>query len=537
MFRKLIKAIFLIVLISITWVVKTYHVGVMAPPRIEKNDYQGESGIWISKKEMGINQVVLKGSAYRRGLEFGKLTRDLLFLQEKELLTFFEEFIPQRFLQQMFILGLIRWFWGVEKFFDVEMLKEMLGVSKSTSSQFDYLADKFTRQVAYHGLHEVGQMFVDSNHQNMGCTVLGIPYKESWIIGRNFDFEAGRIFDSEKIMKWTFPKHGHAYLSIIWAGMVGAVTGINQYGVFISINAAGSEDFRRFGTPSTLVVTKALQYAKNAEQARDIIVNSQMFITDIFIVLDRKNSTLYRIEKSPERASVEKIQKHFVTTNHLFSEIWKKDKINEMRKKELTTLQRYSRGNRLISKILEEKESDLKNIEERALDFLRDKKLNDNQNLPLGNRGSIDALIATHAVIYNAFSNVIYVSQGPSLVGEFVGFDLDLSFKKGRPVRASKLKKDPDISRDTYLKVKNSYRLIKKAQSAIDNQDCSLADTLINSARPLYANNSNFFLTQGDYYFKCLKDRKKAINSWRKAQELYPAYQKERRYLKERLKQ
>ena len=63
------------------------------------------------------------------------------------------------------------------------------------------------------------------------------------IIGRNFDFEGGRIFDDEKILKWVFPSNGIPFVSVIWAGMVGAVTGVNASGVYISINAAGTVCF------------------------------------------------------------------------------------------------------------------------------------------------------------------------------------------------------------------------------------------------------------------------------------------------------
>jgi len=91
------------------------------------------------------------------------------------------------------------------------MLEEMYGVSKSTSTDFDFLLDRFTRQIAYHGLHEVGQLAVDQGSDSMGCTVVALPHKRNWIIGRNFDFEGGRIFDSEKIMKWVFPERGYSF--------------------------------------------------------------------------------------------------------------------------------------------------------------------------------------------------------------------------------------------------------------------------------------------------------------------------------------
>ncbi len=75
----------------------------------------------------------------------------------------------------------------------------MYGISRSAPRKYDYLADPYTRQVAYHGLHEVGQMMVDQGfEEGMACTVIAVKRGRQWILGRNFDFEGGRIFDKEK---------------------------------------------------------------------------------------------------------------------------------------------------------------------------------------------------------------------------------------------------------------------------------------------------------------------------------------------------
>jgi len=46
--------------------------------------------------------------------------------------------------------------------------------------------------------------------------------------------------------------------------------------------------------------------------------------------------------------------------------------------------------------------------------------------LPLGHRSSLDAVIATHAVVMDATERAIWVSEGPHLMGRFVRFDLKL---------------------------------------------------------------------------------------------------------------
>ena len=444
--------------LAITWIISVYHLGVFPKPDIT-NESVIQKAEWYSKEKYKVNQLLLFGSPYNRGKEQGRLTSGLMYRQEEQLNKMFKSFFPTKFYQQLFVVASSRWFWGIEKYFDDWMLKEMLGVSEYSSNKFNDLAEPFTRQVAYHGLHEVGQAFAGVENIDFGCTVFGINYKDNWVIGRNFDFEAGRIFDEEKIMKWVFPDKGYSYLSIVWAGMTGVVTGVNQNGIYVSINAAGSSDFVRYGTPSTLVLTKVLQFAKDYSQAIEIIKNSQIFITDIFILVDAKNKKAFRIEKSPKHTEIKEYEENFAVTNHLVSERWSSDKVNLFRMKRLTTLNRLKRAENLLISIRGRNFTGDRDVEFMLLTFLRDKRSVDgSKELALGDRNSIDALIATHSVIYNADRNTIYVSKGPSLVGEFIGFDLTRSFKQRQPVLKGSLPADTEVDTATYYRTKDVIR-------------------------------------------------------------------------------
>ncbi|MCX6112371.1 MAG: C45 family autoproteolytic acyltransferase/hydrolase [Proteobacteria bacterium] len=450
--KKSILLTILLFQLVITWIVSVYHLGVFPKPNIA-NESVTQKAEWYPKDKYKINQLLLFGSPYNRGKEHGRVTSDLIYKQEEELNKMFKSFFPTELYQQLFVIASSRWFWGIGKYFDDWMLKEMLGVSEYSSNKFNDLADPFTRQVAYHGLHDVGQVFAGVENVDFGCTVFGINNKNNWVIGRNFDFEAGRIFDEEKVMKWVFPDEGYSYLSVIWAGMVGVVTGVNQNAIYVSMNAAGSSDFVRYGTPSTLVLTKVLQFAKDSSQAIDIIKKSQTFITDIFILVDTRNKKAFRIEKSPKYTEVKEYKENFAITNHLSSERWTSDKVNLLRMEKLTTLNRLKRAETLLGTIKGKNFNSDRDLELTVLRFLRDK------GAMIGDRNSIDALIATHAVIYNADQNIIYVSRGPSLVGEFIGFDLTRSFKQRHPVLKDSLPADPEVDVKTYYKIKSALRV------------------------------------------------------------------------------
>lgn len=535
--RNRLKRAMLVALLGVTWVIDVYHIGVYPRPPLarlaEELAAPGPPAWWRDRSRAGIHQLVLEGSPFHRGIEGGHATRDLIYRQEKELNTELARIIPSAVLLRALTLIGMRWFWGIDRYLEPWMSDEIYGVSRSTTHEFDYLADRFTRQIAYHGLHEVGQLMVDQGGEDMGCTVVALPFQGSWVLGRNFDFEGGRIFDTEKVVKWIFPDRGHALVSVIWAGMVGAVTGVNDQGIYLSLNAAGSTDFRRQGTPSTLVLLKALQEAGSAREAIRILRDSSMFITDIFVLLDSRTGELYRIEKSPRHTEVIPLAGPSVVTNHLISPRWRDDPINRYRRDELTSVTRSRRAEELLKALPPAR--DAREAERQVLGILRDKGEWNGRPLPIGDRRAIDALIATHSVVFNASSRILYVSRGPGLAGEFLGYDLRRSFAAHRPVRAGVLPRDPLVSDELFEKVKLSDRDVSAARRALRRGRCVETRALLDEARGLYTGEAAYYTAEGDYRWRCRADREGARAEWREAQAHVPAYPRELRGLEARL--
>ena len=515
-----------------TFTLALFHSGVVRPPLVSAD--APAQAKWIDAQKAGIHQLVLSGSAYGRGLKAGQLTKHLLLEQEDVLNGQMENWLPSRWMRQAGVLALIAWYQGLDDYLEPEHLQEMYGVSKSAPKKYEYLADNYTRQIAYHGLHEVGQMMVDQGFEGMGCTVAAIRRGKNWILGRNFDFEGGRIFDSQKIMKWVFPDSGHAFVSVIWAGMVGAVTGVNEKGVYISINAAGSSDFRRVGTPSTLVILNVLQRADSTAQAIQILEKAKMFITDIFVVSDAAGH-LVVVEKSPLKTAVRKIQGNAVVTNHLLSPEFSNDPTNKKREADLTTLHRFERGQQLTAAV--QPGLDYDGTVLKVLEILRDKGVSDkSQPLTLGNRRAIDALIATHAVILDGERDLLYVSQGPALAGKFIGFDLRESFRQRQPVFKGELPRDPLVSDETFQQIKDNTRSISEARGLIRRKQCVHALSLLKKLEGAGLDQSGYHHALGDAH-ACLNSKIEARAEWAKALQLTPAYAKEERAIRRSLEQ
>jgi hypothetical protein len=87
--------------------------------------------------------------------------------------------------------------------------------------------------------------------------------------------------------------------------------------------------------------------------------------------------------------------------------------------------------------------------------LLRDRRGAGGTPLALGDRKAIDALIATHGVVFDTTARQLWVSEAPHLLGRFVVFDLTRlladDFDPERdPVEIQTLPEDPLLTSGAY---------------------------------------------------------------------------------------
>jgi predicted choloylglycine hydrolase len=537
--RRTLTSLALLLLLAATWVVCVHHMAVYPAPPAERTSERPEvvaQSRFLPRAEAGLNNLVVFGSPYERGLATGRLTRGLIAEEEADLVAELNRFFPNPFLRRALMVAAMRWFWGIERYFPEWSTDEMYGVAQSAPHEEDTLADPFTRQIAYHGVHEIGQMFVDFDRQDFGCTAIGVPWRSGWLVGRNFDFEAVRLLDTEKLAKWEFPDAGggHAYLSVTWAGMVGAVTGVNEKGVYVSINAAGTADFRRHGTPTTLVALKALQEADTAHDAVRIIEAATTFISDIFVVADRTPGELYVVEKTPKRVAARRIDATLAVTNHMTAPEFRDDPINEYRMREQTTVMRLERAEELVRRWRADAHQTPRDAAAAMTDMLRDKRGVGGKVLHLGHRNALDALIATHSVVYSAPDRMFWISQGPALAGPYIGYDLEASFRERRPVGVESLPPDDVADATTFAELRAGLARLREAKGALAGGRCPEAREALGAASATPARDHyEVLMSWGDYYKSCGGDLALARTYWTRALDATPAYSKHRHYLRE----
>ena len=480
---------------------------------------------FFHKNQWGLNQVFLEGNDYERGQQFGFWTKELLFEQEKALVNKLDQVIPYKILQYALVFFSMGWFYGLDDYFKAEWIHEMYGVSHYGSQKNLFFATPFTRQMAYHGIHDLGQMMIDKGLVLGACTQAAIPRDgKGWLVGRNFDFEAGRIFDEEKILKWVYPENGNPFVSVIFSGMVGVITGINSHGVYIAMNAAGSEDKVRLGTPTTLVTLEALQYSTSAAEAVEILKKANSLITDIFVVTDKKDR-LYIVEKSPIKTTVLEKTKASVVTNHLQHPDWQNDKVNLGRMKNNTTMDRFLRAKELLPQVKTSQD---------MVGLLRD-KIKPEGMTALGHRASIDALIASHAVVYDSQKMQLFVSKGPSLSREFVGIDLTQSFSNKKPTLIEEIEPDPAFQGIDFFSIKAQIEQLHEVRELASDGNCEIARDNLNKVDATHFSSHYLFAWAEAETLECSGHLEKALMFYKKAFQLRPAYLWEKQKLEKKI--
>jgi tetratricopeptide (TPR) repeat protein len=201
--------------------------------------------------------------------------------------------------------------------------------------------------------------------------------------------------------------------------MSGVVTGINAERIFVSLNAARTDDKGHAGMPVEILMREILGQAKSIDDVFRMVRDTEVRVPDFYLVADGKTGESAVIERSPHRTELRRSKGDLVLlTNHALTPAFASDAENDRLKRYLTSGARYRRLDELTRKW--RGTIDVR----RALEILRDKHGPGGEAIGLGNRNALDAIIATHSVVVDATNMLMWVSAGPHLLGRYIGFDL-----------------------------------------------------------------------------------------------------------------
>lgn len=381
---------------------------------------------WIKKSETGLWEMYVEGDGFQRGVREGKLNRELAEKQEVAFVDQIKKMIPSQAM-----LNYLKFFIGffnrdIDKYITEEYKEEIYGESLFASDKFDFIAPKYYRMLNYHAAHDIGHALQDKN-MTVGCTAFsawaGRTDDHTLIIGRNFDFYVGDAFAEDKLINFVKPAEGYRFMMVSWAGMIGAVSGMNEKGLTVTINASKSEIPTSAATPISLVAREILQYAKNINEALAIAKKRKTFVSESLLIGSAEDNRTATIEKTPSRTALFESPEpdYIICANHYQGKAFQNDPVNISNIEKSSSSYRLRRMTQLIGQHREITVAD-------AASILRNRKGLNDEDIGLGNEKSLNQLIAHHSVIFKPAKLQVWISTNPFQLGQYVCYDLNKIF-------------------------------------------------------------------------------------------------------------
>lgn len=450
---------------------------------------------WFRRSESGLYELYVEGDPYERGVVNGMLTKDLVRYQEEVFTGQIHKLVPGTF-----YLGLIKNFVGwfnrdlADHVIDEYQL-EIFGVSQSASHDFDDIASPYQRILNYHAAHDIGHAL--QNMSLVGCTSFATWGNHSedstLIVGRNFDFYVGDEFASDKIIAFYRPAQGYGFMMVTFGGMTGVVSGMNDQGLTVTINAAKSEIPSASATPVSLVAREILQYATTIPEAYAIAKKRKMFVSESFLIGSAKEHKASLIEKTQDGIDLyESNTGQIISTNHFQGEVLGNTQLNKDHMRTSASPYRYQRVSELLAR-------DSVNSVKKTAAILRNQYGLDDRNIGMGNEKLINQLVAHHAIIFQPEKGLVWISTAPWQLGKFVCYDIKkiLSY---HPVKNEEIyEADRTIPADSFVYTPAYNRYVKFSEYRFPfnpKQDLS-PDSIVSWNPESY----HAYMLAGDYYF------------------------------------
>lgn len=452
---------------------------------------------WFRKSKSGLYELYVEGEPFERGVVNGKLTKDLIAKQEDYFNQQISRMVPSKFYLH-FLKYVVGWFnRDLDHNVTPEYKQEIYGVSESASDKYLYIGSNYQRILNYHAAHDIGHAL--QNLALVGCTSFGTWDGDSedstMIIGRNFDFYVGDQFAENKIVCFERPSQGYKFMSVTWAGFIGVVSGMNEKGLTVTINAAKSSVPTGSATPVSLVAREILQYAQNIDEAVAIARKRTMFVSESFLIGSAQDDKAVIIEKTPDSLEVYDPHRHFIVcANHFQSKGLGNSPANLQQMQQSASVYRYAR-------LLELLQAGGRNTVEKTVRILRDRRGLHDSDIGLGNEKAINQLIAHHSIVFEPQKLRVWVSTSPWQLGEYVAYDLHTVFGlRGMAADREVCDSSLAIAADSFLLSPqfHDFQAFRTWKQRMDQGEAIDPDCLVADNPEFYRS----YVLAGDYRFK-----------------------------------
>lgn len=493
----------------------------------------GNNSIILNK--YGLWEAHINGNPAKRGAAYGALSEDLLKYQEKVFVDQIHDIIHSENWVKILhkFIGIFNR--NMATYVPLEYREEIFALSSFCSNEYDVYGTPYIRQLNYHAAHDIGHMLQE--YMLVGCSSFAtwdsMSVDGRLLIARNFDFYVGENFAKNKIILFVSPDKGYRFVSVTWPGMMGILSGMNEKGLTVTINAAKGAIPTSSTIPISLLTRQILQYASNIDEAYEIASKYQTFVSESILIGSALDHRAAIIEKSPVKIALYRpVGEELVCTNHYQSELFSKDKYNLENIANSDSPYRHKRLIKLINRLAPIDKYD-------AVSILRDSHGLNDEDIGLTNEKSLNQFIAHHSVVFSPEELKMWVSTSPWQLGEYICYDLNEIFTQDTTFYTSMIVDEFIIPADSNALVLDYPRVVKfRQQSNIIRKAISRSEKLPDGyIKDFIDNNPNFFQTYdiaGDYMLK-IGRKKQALEFWSKALEKEISRTNERERIKNKI--
>lgn len=492
---------------------------------VDLNDYElivATDSVRVSQygsvclNEYGLWEARLQGNAVDRGAAYGVMSSDLLKYQEDVFVGQIFEIVKSDswvdFLHKLIII----FNRNMAEHIPLEYREEIYAMTLSSSDKYNSYGSKYVRHLNYHAAHDIGHAM--QQYMLVGCSSFATWGSESengqLLIGRNFDFYVGDKFADNKVILFVEPTQGYKFASITWPGMIGVLSGMNEKGLTVTINAAKGDIPTSSAMPISLLARNILQNASTISEAYEIAKNCETFVSESLLIGSAADGYAAIIEKTPKKIALYRSDNNrVVCTNHYQSDAFSTDENNVENIENSDSPYRHQRINELIDNMAPLDPNE-------AVSILRNRYGLGNKDIGITNEKSINQFIAHHSVVFQPEELRLWVSTSPWQMGEYICYDLDEIFANSDFQRSYVLD-SLNIAADSVAIENECKQAVEYREQYVAFQDAIENSTVVSQTMidQFISNNPNYFQvynTLGDYYLS-RGNISEAKAYWRKA--------------------
>ena len=478
----------------------------------------------LHKNQFGIWELYLEGNAYQRGLAAGSLTRELITKQEQSLVKRITNAASGKDSTNQLSKFYNSYAVNIDESLPNEYYRELSGLAKFTDKTLDTLIKPINRLWYLQALPDIAHDFEEIFES--GCSSFAVWGNKSFdgklIIARNYDFHINEAFNETKLITFIKPDKGHRFVTYSWPGFMGVVSGMNEYGITVTINSGLSHTEKEAQTPISYVAREILQYSKNTYEARRIAEGFNVFASESILIGSAIEREALIIEKSAEQQAVYRAENTttIVCANHFQSDAFYDDPYNRDATYNTNSMHRFERMYELLN-------AEDKMTPKKAVKVLREKRGLQDSLLGFGNKRAINQLKTHHGIVFKPQDYKLWISAHPYNMGKYVPYNVKESFARFEDTVAvttsvaylkEVIAEDPFLNSETYNKYasyKSLYNLI--AEQIKLNQP--VPDALLQRFILLNPHQWEAYTLVGDYFYG-IKDFVEATEKYQAALDL-----------------